>query len=224
MTQPAGVPKPQRDKILHVAEELFAQRGYAGIGLAEVADGVGLSKSSLFHHFPSKAQLYTAVMARILTDLEQEITKALALGGSPTKRLDRWIDTVIDVLAANPTYPGLLLRVLVEEAELPSGLPDGKVANDTMRRIGANVVRMLREGMDVGEFRRASAAHTLQMLIGATVHPLATGRFGEELIGKPMFSPEEITRRKVQVKAMFHHGLVITGSAGKRTGKREAMR
>lgn len=215
MTQPASASRPQRDKILDVAQDLFAQRGYAGIGLAEVAEGVGLSKSSLFHHFPSKAQLYTTVMARILTNLDDEVTKALALGGRPTERLDRWIDTVIDVLAANPTYPSLLLRVLVEDAELPSGLPDGKVANDTIRRIGANAIRLLREGMEVGELRRASAAYTLQMLIGATVHPLATGQFGNELIGRPMFSSQEITRRKAEVKALLRHGLVVAPTTGK---------
>ncbi len=224
MTQTAAAPKPQRENILDVGEHLFAQRGYAGIGLAEVADGVGLSKSSLFHHFPSKAQLYTAVMARILTHLDDEITRALALGGRPTERLERWIDTVIDVLAAHPTYPSLLLRVLVEDAELPSGLPDGKVANDTMRRIGTNAVRLLREGMEIGEFRRASAAYTLQMLIGATVHPLATGRFGNELIGQPMFDPKQIARRKSEVKAMFDHGFVAADPPGKGKAKKEAMR
>jgi AcrR family transcriptional regulator len=210
------------DAILDRAEELFARRGYAGIAIAEVAEGARLSKSSLFHHFPSKAQLYTAVMARILTHLDDELTNALALGGRPTQRLDRWIETVIDVLSANPTYPGLLLRVLVDDAELPSGLPDGKLANDTMRRIGANALRLLQEGMDTGEFRCTSAAYTLQTLIAATVHPLATGRFGDDLIGKPMFSSAEIARRKREVKAMFHQGLVTTSN--KRITKREGKR
>lgn len=208
MTQPAPAPKPQRDKILDVAEDLFAERGYAGIGLAEVADGVGLSKSSLFHHFPSKAQLYTGVMARILTHLESELVRALAEGGTPTKRLDRWVDTMIDLMAKRPAYPRLLLRVLVEDAELPSGLPDGKVAGDTIQRIGASALRLLREGMETGEFRRASAAYTLQTLIAATVHPLATGRFGDALIGRSMLAPAEIRRRKSETRAFVHQGLV----------------
>jgi AcrR family transcriptional regulator len=215
MTQRAPAPTLTHDAILDRAEELFAQRGFGGIGIAEIAEGAGLSKSSLFHYFPSKAQLYAAVMARILVHLDSELTTALAYGGDPTERLDRWIETIIDVLAANPTYPSLLLRVLVEDAELPSGLPDGKVANDTIRRLGANAMRLLREGMDAGDFRRTSAAYTLQMLIAATVHPLATGRFGDELIGRPMFSSEEIARRKREVKAMFHHGLGIASPKGK---------
>jgi hypothetical protein len=77
--------------------------------------------------------------------------------------------------------------------------------------------------MDAGEFRRASAVYSLQTLIAATVHPLATGRFGDELIGKPMFSAAEIARRKREVKAMFHHGLVTRTKKKERTTK-EASR
>src|SRR5687768_7431557 len=102
MVDTARTASTSSDAILDRAEELFALRGYAGIGVAEVAEAAGLSKSSLFHHFPSKAQLYTAVMARILTHLDDELTRALALGGRPTQRLDRWIETAIDVLAAKP--------------------------------------------------------------------------------------------------------------------------
>jgi AcrR family transcriptional regulator len=220
MTQPATAARSQRDKILDVAEDLFAERGYAGIGLAEVADGVGLSKSSLFHHFPSKAQLYTAVMARILVHLETELIGALAMGGTPTERLDRWIDTVIDLMAKRRTYPRLLLRVLVEDAELPTGLPDGRIANDTMQRVGAGAVRLLREGMETGEFRRASAGYALQTLIAATVHPLATGRFGDALIGRSMFAPAEIQRRKAETKAFVHRGLVDLRPAEKKRSRR----
>ena len=52
----------------------------------------GSSKSSLFHHFASKAELYAAVVARILDRVEQRLMRALVAGGSPVERLDRWID------------------------------------------------------------------------------------------------------------------------------------
>src|SRR4030095_2130327 len=79
MTAPATKTKqPPRDKILDCAEALFARRGFAGTGLAEVAETVGLGKSSLFHHFPSKAELYAAVVARILARIEGRLMRALA--------------------------------------------------------------------------------------------------------------------------------------------------
>ncbi len=194
--------------MLDAAEELFARRGFGGVGLAEVAERAGLGKASLFHHFPSKSQLYSAVMARVLTTLDDALVRALAEGGSPTQRLDRWVDTAIDAIAANPSYARLLVRVLVEDEELTPGLPEGKEAADAVRRIGATAVRLLREGMDAGEFRRARAGVVLQSIIGAVVHPLATGRFGEELAGGPLFAPEQLARRKLAVKDLLHTGIV----------------
>src|SRR5512135_2603426 len=96
MAQAATVEIASRDKILDAAEDLFARRGYTGIGMREVAEVAGLGKSSLFHHFKSKAELYAAVVGRILDLFDRRLTRALAAGGDPRTRFDRWIDTLID--------------------------------------------------------------------------------------------------------------------------------
>src|SRR5207244_3653340 len=108
----AAAEQTSRDKILDAAEHLFAKRGYAGVGLSEVAEVVGLGKSSLFHHFQNKAQLYAAVTARILTRIETRLVRSLARGGNPVARLERWLDDLIDFLVENPTYSRILLRSL----------------------------------------------------------------------------------------------------------------
>src|SRR5215470_11781949 len=209
MANPAPHPKPSRDKILDCAEELFARRGFAGIGLAEVAEKVGLSKSSLFHHFSSKAQLYAAVMGRILDRIEAELMRSLADGGGPVQRLERWLDVVIDVFAGHPTYARLLLRSLFEDDELTGELPEEQAVNGTLSRIVGAAHRLLREGIESGVFRPVSVPHMVQSIIGATVFHFASGEFGEEIIGRPLFSGSEVRRRKSEVKALIRHGLVL---------------
>ena len=209
MTNPAPLRQPSRDKILDCAEQLFARRGYAGIGLAEVAEHVGLSKSSLFHHFPSKAQLYAAVMARILDRIEDELMRSLAAGGGPVERLDRWLDVVIDVFASHPTYARLLLRSLFEDDELTGELPEEQAVNTTLRRIVSAAQALLKEGIDARVFRPTNVPHTVQSIIGLTVFHFASGEFGEEIIGRPLFSASEVRRRKLEVKALVRHGLVL---------------
>ena len=209
MTNPATQRQPSRDKILDRAEELFARRGFAGIGLAEVAEQVGLSKSSLFHHFSSKAQLYAAVMARILDRIEAELVRSLADGGGPLRRLERWLDVVIDVLAAHPTYARLLLRSLFEDDELTGALPEEQAVNATLERIVGAAHRLLREGIAQGVFRPVNVPHMVQSVIGLTVFHFASGEFGEEIIGRPLFSASEVRRRKQEVKALIRHGLVL---------------
>ncbi|HLK11451.1 MAG TPA: TetR family transcriptional regulator [Candidatus Binatia bacterium] len=205
--EPASLRQPSRDKILDAAEPLFARQGFSGTGLAEVAERVGLSKSSLFHHFHSKAQLYAAVMARILEHIQAPVLAALGAAGEPLARLERAIDALVDVLAANPTYPRLLLRSLFEDDELAGDLPEEQEANAVIRRIVEALGRVLHEGVAAGVLRAASVPHTVQTLIGATVYHFASGEFGDELLGRPLFAAAEVRRRKDEVKALLRHGL-----------------
>jgi len=208
MPRPASGKRASLDGILDCAEQLFAQWGFGGIGLAEVAERAGLAKSSLFHHFATKAQLYAAVMARLLLRMEAELTRALAAGGPPTERLERWLSAFVDVLAAHPNDARLLLRTMFEDEALGSGLPEAKDADAALRRIVSSALRLLREGMGTGEFRASSATHALHLLTGATLHHFATGRFGEELIGRSLFAPSEVRRHKTELLELIRHGLV----------------
>jgi AcrR family transcriptional regulator len=201
-----------RGKILDAAEELFARRGFAGVGLSEIADAVGLGKSSLFHHFPTKAQLYAAVVERILSEIEAALMRALATGGSPVERLDRWVDTIIDLLGTRPSHSRLLLRSLFEDDELSGSSDEERAANETLARVVESVTRLLREGMASGALRVASIPHTLQSLIGMVIYHFASGEFGAELFGRSLFGPAEVKRRKDEIRALLHHGLVVSGA------------
>jgi AcrR family transcriptional regulator len=204
---------PAREKILDAAEALFARRGFSGVGLSEIAEAVGLGKSSLFHHFRGKAQLYAAVIGRILERIELALVRALAAGGSPVERLDRWLDTTIDLLGQRPDWARLLLRSLFEDDELTGSLDEEKEATQTQIRILEAMGALLREGMSHGQLRAASIPHMLQSLIGLIVYHFASGDFGTELFGRPVITPSEVKRRKEEVKALIHHGLVISSAA-----------
>lgn len=198
-----------REKILDAAEALFARRGYSGVGMREVADAVGLGKSSLFHHFVSKAQLYAAVVGRFLDLLDRRLTAALAAGGDPVLRFDRWLETLIDSLVETPTTARLLLRSLFEDDELAGTSDEEHHVDATLHHMIGSLAALLREGMDSGVFRPASIPHTVQSLIGLTVYHFASGEFGDELIGQSLFSPAAVKRRKQEVRNFLHSGLVL---------------
>ncbi len=208
MTQPAAVEIASRDKILDAAESLFARRGFAGIGLREVAEVAGLGKSSLFHHFRSKAELYAAVVGRILDVFEARLAQALATPGGPLARFDRWLDVLIDTFAEYPTSARLLLRSLFEDDDLTGASEEEQQADRTLKRILAALGDLLREGMEAGLFRVASIPHTVQSLVGMTVFHFASGEFGEELVGESLFSAAAVRRRKREVKTLLRSGLV----------------
>jgi len=204
-----------REKILEAAEALFARRGFSGVGLSEIAEAVGVSKSSLFHHFATKAQLHAAVVERILAEIEAALVRTLAVGGTPIERLDRWIDTLIDLLGEQPAHARLLMRSMFEDDELSGTLDEERAANQTLARIIESASQLLREGMAQGQLRMASIPHLLQSLIGMLIYHFASGDFGAEMLGRPVFAPAEVRRRKDEVKALIHHGLVTPAASRK---------
>jgi AcrR family transcriptional regulator len=197
-----------REKILDVAEALFARRGFAGVGLAEVAQAAHLGKSSLFHHFRTKAHLYLAVLARVLARIGERLEPALGARGEPFARLEATTDALVDALAEHPTSARLLLRGLFEDDDLPDeAAKERRAVEESLAGILARLQALLRDGIEAGAFRRLSVPHALQTLIGATVYHFASGEFGEGLLGQPLFGAEAVRRRKQEVKALLRRGL-----------------
>jgi len=205
-----------REKILEVAEARFAQRGFAGVGMRELALAAGLGKSSLFHHFPTKAELWVAVIERVIARIEAHVLPALGVPGLAVARIERAVDALIDALAEHPTTARLLLRALVEEDQLDSAEPPGAAAVEA--RIQALVARftaLLGAGVEAGELRPASARDAVQTLIGATVYHFASGEFGEAVLGGTLFSAEAVARRRREVKEVLLRGLASPACAPK---------
>src|SRR5262245_4789995 len=66
---PGPVPPPSatpqtRERILDVAEALFAAHGFAGTSMREIAGAADLTAASLYNHFDGKEALYAAVLER----------------------------------------------------------------------------------------------------------------------------------------------------------------
>jgi AcrR family transcriptional regulator len=57
----AETTSPRRREVLDTAARLFHERGYQGASMDEIADAVGLTKGSLYHHFDSKTEILTAI-------------------------------------------------------------------------------------------------------------------------------------------------------------------
>lgn len=62
-----------RDRLINVALEQFAERGFEGVSIARIADALDLSKQALLHHFSTKEKLYGEVLATISRDFEARI-------------------------------------------------------------------------------------------------------------------------------------------------------
>lgn len=77
------MPRAERERqMLAVAEEVFAERGYAGAAMDEIAERVGVSKPMLYEYFGSKDGLLSACVSRVRTELLDATRHAV--DGAPT--------------------------------------------------------------------------------------------------------------------------------------------
>jgi AcrR family transcriptional regulator len=168
-----GEPSSTRDLILDAAERSFAERGFSGVSVREIASEAGLrNQASLYHHFKNKRALYEAVLARGL----DPIIALVAASGEPSGRADDedrldaailgdFLDQVVTYLEAHPHLPRLIQRAALDDS----------------RYLRSAAVRLLQplyaQGLAV--LRRAPAAWQSDALLplGAGLYHLIFGYF-----------------------------------------------
>lgn len=108
-------PEATKNAILDAAEDIFAEKGFAGTSMSEVAAHSGVTKSLIHHHFGSKEQLWGEVkMRRFRLDYEPLQREMLLQGGDPIELLDRSIDAYFTFLKNSPRFVKLISWVIVE--------------------------------------------------------------------------------------------------------------
>ncbi|TDC46248.1 TetR/AcrR family transcriptional regulator [Actinomadura sp. KC345] len=103
-----------RRALLNAALEVFADRGYADAGIAEIVERSGISVGSLYHHYGGKAGLYVALWEDL--SAEQEASAAQAVSAARREsaaRGDREPDPIALFIAGARAY----LRVCWERRE-----------------------------------------------------------------------------------------------------------
>ncbi|MCD9022913.1 TetR/AcrR family transcriptional regulator [Cohnella silvisoli] len=66
-----------RDKIMYAAGAVFATRGYHRASMDDIAVEANVAKGTLYYHFPSKAQLFKALVTEWLTTVAEKIQESL---------------------------------------------------------------------------------------------------------------------------------------------------
>lgn len=89
-----------RERIISVAMELFAQRGYGGTSLREIADQLGVTKAAIYYHFHTKEDIAQIIVERIMKVYEG-IADRMAVAGSDPTAWQRAFDQIIDMAIAD---------------------------------------------------------------------------------------------------------------------------
>jgi len=100
-----------REAILVEARHCFAERGFDGTSLNDIAAGVGIRRPSLLHHFPSKEAIYREVFETTLSgwivQVESAVEESEQEGWS---KLDHVVTVAFEFFKANPDFVRIMRR------------------------------------------------------------------------------------------------------------------
>jgi AcrR family transcriptional regulator len=101
MTAADPTPVPARDALLEQLAGVFLSRGYEGATLSELARAAGLSKASLYHHFPGgKAEMAAVLLRTAVATLQRDVFSQLLTTSDPAQGLAELIDAFGRYVAA----------------------------------------------------------------------------------------------------------------------------
>ncbi|WP_228386454.1 TetR/AcrR family transcriptional regulator [Ornithinicoccus halotolerans] len=154
----------RREQLIQVGRALFAERGFEGTTVEEIATSAEVSKPVIYEHFGGKEGLYAVVVDREIQALLSAITEALTEHGHSRELLERAAMALLDYIE-NSTDG---FRILVRDS--PPGQSTGSFAS-LISDVATQVEHIL-----AAEFRRRKLDHEMaplyaQMLVGMVAIP-----------------------------------------------------
>lgn len=103
-----------REQLLDAATALFAEKGFYGVSIANVADELGLTKQALLHHFGSKERLYGEVLKRISDRIEGFVQAAQSKRAEPEEQFVELLQSTLETTLESNARTRLLMRELLD--------------------------------------------------------------------------------------------------------------
>jgi len=163
-----------RDRIIHAAETVFADKGYHDTLVDEVVSATNLSKGGVYFHFPSKEPLFFAVLDRLASRLVSSAEDATGNHSSPIAKANA---ALISVLANLSKHKRLAKLLMLQGYSMGNSFEHKRI--EIFERFSGVIERHLRHAIDSGEVNDADPAVAARIWLGAlnelVIHWLYSG-------------------------------------------------
>ena len=191
-----------RERILEIAREEFAEHGFRGARLADIARRAGLSHPTLLYHFNSKEDLYAAVIAAAVADWAHDTEAAASIGLSGFAQVEAILDAGFGFLATHRDF----VRIIRREALDGGGRLEVMLSEHARPFVERGVVFLERE-MAGGRLRSHDPLELIQVYYGAVFTYFSDAGFRERLVGEDPLSPEALHRHRQALTELLRPAL-----------------
>jgi TetR/AcrR family transcriptional regulator len=149
------------EKILIAARKTFAEYGYSGTHVDEIAQRAGVNKATLYYQIGDKDTLYANVIHQVVGNVAQGIAHAVAKVDNPEEKLKAYIAFIADAVDKNPEMPPIMMREIASDgAHLP------RVVVEDISSVLTILISILDEGRKKGIFMEAVPFLVHMMILG----------------------------------------------------------
>jgi AcrR family transcriptional regulator len=160
-----GRPGHDQGAVLAAAVRLFNERGYEATSMGDLAEALGITKSSIYHHVTSKQDLLRMAVDHALDGLQEAADRSLSTEAPAIDRLEGLIRDSVLVLADRLEFVTLLLRVRGN-----NGVE--KDALNRRRVLDAQVTALVKQAQADGDLRAGIDPATAARLLFGMVNSL----------------------------------------------------
>jgi TetR/AcrR family transcriptional regulator len=197
-----AAPAPSRARILAVAREEFASRGFKAARLQDIAERAGLTHPTLLYHFGSKEGLYSAVIEQAVDDWAATTNRVRSTGLHGFDQVEALIAAGLEFFAGHLDFVVIVRREAIEGA---GRLEEAIAAH--MRPFLDDAVAFLEGEVEAGRLRPHDPIELMQLCYGAMLTYFSDARFRARLLGDDPLGAPERTRFQTALTTLLRAAL-----------------